>query len=65
MATRRTRIAEAEKCMAEIAKMAHEALWTDGAHHKQWYLEEIMKAALGYLGEPMPDPDMWEPGIPD
>ena len=59
------RIAEAEECLAEIGEMAHEALCTDGEHHKQWYLEEIMKMALGYLGEPFPDPDMWEPGIPD
>jgi len=31
----------------KAAELCAEALMTDGAHHKQWYLEEILKA-LGF-----------------
>ena len=31
----------------EIKKLCIEGLLTDGAHHKQWYLEEILKR-LGF-----------------
>ena len=43
-----------------ITKLAWDGLHTDGAHHKQWYLEQIA-AALGLLdGQGPPD---WTPGI--
>ena len=33
--------------LKEIKELAIHGLLTDGGHHKQWYLEEILKA-LGY-----------------
>jgi hypothetical protein len=30
--------------MDEVVKLIIEGLITDGAHHKQWYLEQIFKA---------------------
>lgn len=33
---------EIEK-IEKIKELAIEGLYTDGAHHKQWYLEEILK----------------------
>lgn len=30
-------------CLNELSDMAHAGLSTDGAHHKQWYLSEILK----------------------
>lgn len=38
-------IREANRIAAK--KLAINGLLTDGSHHKQWYLEEILKA-LGY-----------------
>ncbi len=29
--------------LEEIMELAREGVQTDGAHHKQWYLEEILK----------------------
>jgi hypothetical protein len=44
-----------------------EALLTDGAHHKQWYLEEALKALdvdLDCLAAELRTDDYeWEPGI--
>ena len=31
--------------------LAREALKTDGGHHKQWFLEQIIKAAGGHPGD--------------
>jgi len=35
---------EPEEKVDRIKDLLREALYTDGAHHKQWYLEEIGKA---------------------
>ena len=51
-----------------VRKLAAEGLCFDGGHHKQWYLEEILKA-LGVDLDAMRDEELekgydWEPGIP-
>lgn len=50
-----------------VKKLAIEGLMTDGAHHKQWYLEEILKAIgvdLKDLRETLRKTDYdWEDGI--
>jgi hypothetical protein len=33
-----------EAACAKAAELAFNALTTDGAHHKQWYLEQIVRA---------------------
>jgi len=35
-----------EKKIEEIRKLALEGLDCDGSHHKQWYLEEILKIVI-------------------
>jgi len=40
-------------------ELARDGLHIDGAHHKQWYLEEILKS----LGEDLPSEEEYEPGI--
>jgi len=35
------RLARLEKQLVEVEDLIIEALHTDGAHHKQWYLEKI------------------------
>jgi hypothetical protein len=48
--------------------LATSGLLTDGGHHKQWYLEEILKALdvdLDELRKQLNSDDYdWEPGIP-
>jgi len=50
--------------------LATNGLLTDGGHHKQWYLEEILKALDVDLGELRKELNSeepaydWEPGIP-
>ena len=39
--------------LKEIMELAKDALYTDGGHHKQWYLEEIFKLAGGKIDEEM------------
>ena len=36
--------AQFEAANREVLKLAISALMTDGAHHKQWYLERIVTA---------------------
>jgi len=46
----------------DVQQLATDALYTDGGHHKQWYLEEILEA-IGR--EPILDPEYsYEHGIP-
>ncbi len=48
--------------MEEIRQLILEGLSTNGSHHKQWYLEEILK-----MLEPTADEvwnTCWEKGIP-
>lgn len=56
----------------KIKDLAINGLLTDGAHHKQWYLEEILKAGgvdLKELKAELATPGAggdwyeWEPGI--
>ena len=42
-----------------VADLVHDGLFTDGDHHKQWYLEMI--AIL--LGIELPDEDEYEKGV--
>ena len=47
----------------KMIELVIEALQTDGAHHKQWYLEELLK-----LLEPTKEQlwcITWEKGIPN
>ncbi|KKL78792.1 hypothetical protein LCGC14_2021330 [marine sediment metagenome] len=39
--------------LAEIMELAKDGLFTDGGHHKQWFLEEIFKLAGGEIDEEM------------
>lgn len=52
----------------KIRELVKEALYTDGAHHKQWYLEEIGKLVGINLDELRVDMaeeyGEWEPGKP-
>ena len=47
-------------------QLAIDGLLTDGAHHKQWYLEQILVTLgvdLAQLAKDLGDEDYWEPGI--
>jgi len=46
----------------EIKSLIIEALHTDGAHHKQWYLKKILAIVEVYFDPD--DPNDWEKGIP-
>ena len=50
-----------------VKELAINGLLTDGAHHKQWYLEEILKAIevdlLELRKELQEDDYSWEEGI--
>jgi len=58
-----------ERKEKKIRELCVEGLNTDGAHHKQWYLEEILKV-LGYNPKDLKTEyeifcDIsWEEGIP-
>lgn len=38
------------KCQSRVKELINEAMVTDGAHHKQWYLNEIAKE-IGFKPE--------------
>jgi hypothetical protein len=50
----------------QVKELALDGLYTDGSHHKQWYLEEIIKAIGFDLEEQrayaMQQDCDWEPG---
>lgn len=47
-----------------LSELCFEGLQTDGAHHKQWYLEQILKRVLGpEKYETLKDSYDWEEGI--
>ena len=50
-----------------IKDLALDALLTDGGHHKQWYIEEILKE-IGYdldeLRDELGEDYSWDEGIP-
>ncbi len=56
-----------ENTLDEIKELAISGLLTDGGHHKQWFLEEILKKLginLTDLKETLEKEDYsWEPGI--
>lgn len=60
-------LADLEKKMGVATELAVDGLLTDGGHHKQWYLEEIIKALgmdLDTIREDLRDNDYdWEDGI--
>ena len=47
----------------KLVGKCHDALMTDGGHHKQWYLEEILKEIVTNFDELKNRYD-WEDGIP-
>ena len=58
--------------LSEVYELVLEALTTPGDHHKQWYLEEILKTVVGEenyhrVWEDFEDAkegdELWEPGI--
>ena len=57
-----------KKKLDEVRELGVEALFTDGGHHKQWYIEEMLKLLgvdlqamrIEQLEEDWCD---WEPGI--
>lgn len=49
--------------LTKIIALCAEALKVDGAHHKQWYLEQIMETA-GFDVELWRSTTGWERGIP-
>lgn len=52
-----------EKDRDELIKLIISGLGTDGEHHKQWYLEEVLKK-VGFPLEKIKDYgiESWEPG---
>ena len=54
---------ERAACLGRVHDLALDALHTDGAHHKQWYLEQIFSNVCKELnlGE---GEASWEEGIP-
>lgn len=36
-------LVEIESCVEQIIGLATDGLLTDGSHHKQWYLEQILE----------------------
>ncbi|MDD5551304.1 MAG: hypothetical protein PHS34_08595 [Candidatus Omnitrophica bacterium] len=45
----------------KIKNLAKEGLWTDGEHHKQWFLEEIAK--ITGVSEKWMEEHTWARGI--
>ncbi len=41
------------KVIAMIRELAKDGLYTDGGHHKQWFLEEIFKLSGGEIDQEM------------
>ena len=35
--------------MERLEELCIDALLTDGAHHKQWYIEQILEIAIGCI----------------
>ena len=53
---------EYEACLGRVHDLSLDALYTDGAHHKQWYLEHILNNVCKVLALGVGDKD-WEDGI--
>lgn len=54
--------------MDNIAQILIDGLVTDGAHHKQWYLEEALKRLVGptnfkEMRRDVDGEEFWEPGV--
>lgn len=60
------RLPEAD-LIEKVTDLALDGLFTDGGHHKQWYLERILETLgidLEWLAEAVKSVDgEWEPGI--
>jgi hypothetical protein len=50
--------------ISELAELALEGLTTDGAHHKQWYLEKMLKLLTPNDYEKTKEEFNWDEGIP-
>ncbi len=62
MVERRQEIADKTDYDSKVCKLLVEGLKTDGEHHKQWFMEESLKA-LGYPAEAV-GVGAWEEGTP-
>ena len=51
-----------EDSINKIRNLILEGLTTDGSHHKQWYLEELLKFFCRDIGE-LRNKYEWEDGI--
>lgn len=49
--------------LTKIISLCTDALQTDGSHHKQWYIEQIMETA-GFNIELWRNQIGWEAGVP-
>jgi hypothetical protein len=58
---------QAEKLRAKVEELCTDGLLTDGGHHKQWYLEQILETIgvdLTDLRTQLVDKGYaWEPGV--
>lgn len=61
-----------EDRLLKVYELAIDALTTEGEHHKQWFLEEIVKAVVGEenysrvwedFNEATEGDELWDPGI--
>tara|TARA_Y100000034_G_scaffold133004_1_gene197410 strand:- start:144 stop:344 length:201 start_codon:yes stop_codon:yes gene_type:complete len=57
---------EFTKLEMELLELIMDALYTDGAHHKQWYLEQLLSIISkdGYIPMRILNvAETWEPGV--
>jgi len=62
MATIKEVLVRIDGDLAKVQKLCLQGLDTDGAHHKQWYLERILEIVIGE-DEFESRKGMWEEGI--
>lgn len=66
--------ADPHEAINKVVKLASDGLWCDGDHHKQWYLEQILRvlfgehydqavAAMTADEDGNPNTYNWEPGV--
>lgn len=51
-----------DKRLSNAINLAIEGLFCDGGHHKQWYLEEVLRALGVDLAVVLMDEGDWEDG---
>ena len=62
----RLRRIEKEQKADELSEWIVSGLVTDGAHHKQWYLEKVLEEVMGeaYVKTMRDENGEWEKGVP-